>query len=56
MSVAAASDWIIDIGPGTGNEGGTIVASNVPKEVAAVPRSRTARYLMDYLGDSPDHD
>ena len=56
MSVAAASDWIIDIGPGAGNEGGTIVASGIPKEVAAISRSRTARYLMDYLGDSPDHD
>ena len=31
MSVAAASDWIIDIGPGAGDEGGTIVASGVPK-------------------------
>jgi len=50
MSVAAASDWIIDIGPGAGNEGGTIVASGVPKEVAAVSRSRTARYLAECLG------
>jgi excinuclease ABC subunit A len=56
MSVAAASDWIIDIGPGAGNEGGTIVASGSPKEVAAVSRSRTARYLMEYLGDGTDHD
>jgi len=50
MSVAAASDWIIDIGPGAGNEGGTIVASGVPNEVAAVSRSRTARYLAECLG------
>ena len=56
MSVAAASDWIIDIGPGAGNEGGTIVASGVPIEVAAVSRSRTARYLAEYLGDSSDRD
>jgi hypothetical protein len=50
MSVAAASDWIIDVGPGAGNEGGTIVASGVPNEVAAVSRSRTARYLAECLG------
>jgi excinuclease ABC subunit A len=56
MSVAAVSDWIIDIGPGAGNEGGTIVASGVPNEVAAVSRSCTARYLAEYLGDSSDHD
>ena len=50
MSVAAASDWIIDIGPGAGDEGGTIVASGRPKEVAAISRSRTARYLAECLG------
>jgi excinuclease ABC subunit A len=50
MSVAAASDWIIDIGPGAGDEGGTIVASGIPKEVAAVSGSRTARYLAECLG------
>jgi excinuclease ABC subunit A len=54
MSVAAASDWIIDIGPGAGNEGGTIVASGVPNEVAAVSRSRTARYLAECLGSVTD--
>jgi excinuclease ABC subunit A len=56
MSVAAASDWIIDIGPGAGNEGGTIVASGVPNEVAAVSRSRTARYLAECLGDAIHHE
>jgi excinuclease ABC subunit A len=45
MSVAATSDWIIDIGPGAGDEGGRIVASGPPDQVAATTRSRTARYL-----------
>jgi excinuclease ABC subunit A len=56
MSVAAASDWIIDIGPGAGDEGGTIVASGSPKEVAAISRSRTARYLAKCLGDATHHE
>jgi excinuclease ABC subunit A len=56
MAVAAASDWIIDIGPGAGDEGGTIVASGIPEEVAAVSRSRTARYLAEFLGDAPHHE
>ena len=56
MAVAAASDWIIDIGPGAGDEGGTIVASGVPEEVAAVSRSRTAQYLAEFLGDAPHHE
>jgi len=45
MTVAAASDWIIDIGPGAGDEGGRIVASGLPKDVAKEPLSRTAKYL-----------
>jgi excinuclease ABC subunit A len=45
MSVAAASDWIIDIGPGAGDEGGKIVASGPPEKVAAATQSRTAKYL-----------
>jgi excinuclease ABC subunit A len=54
MSVAAASDWIIDIGPGAGDEGGKIVASGTPEEVVQASRSRTAKYLADYLGESLD--
>ena len=45
MTVAAASDWIIDLGPGAGDEGGQIVASGTPAQVAAETRSRTAHYL-----------
>jgi excinuclease ABC subunit A len=36
MSFAAASDWIIDIGPGAGDEGGRFVASGPPDKVASV--------------------
>jgi excinuclease ABC subunit A len=56
MSVAAASDWIIDIGPGAGDEGGKIVVSGTPEEVAATARSRTAKYLADCLGGLLDRD
>src|ERR1700709_2670030 len=52
MSVAAASGWIIDIGPGAGDEGGKIVASGTPEEVAATAGSCTAKYLADCLGGS----
>ncbi|MHC2344008.1 excinuclease ABC A subunit [Bradyrhizobium barranii subsp. barranii] len=54
MSVAAGSDWIIDIGPGAGDEGGKIVAVGTPEQVAAGSRSRTARYLADCIGGSLD--
>ena len=45
MKLAAASDWVIDIGPGAGDDGGRIVAAGPPAEVAASGTSRTAPYL-----------
>ncbi|MDB5631732.1 MAG: uvrA, partial [Tardiphaga sp.] len=45
MEMVAGSDWIIDIGPGAGDEGGQVVASGAPAQVAQVAKSRTAKYL-----------
>jgi excinuclease ABC subunit A len=45
MRVAAASDWVIDIGPGAGDTGGTVVAQGTPDVVAACEGSRTGPYL-----------
>ena len=45
MDVIANSDWIVDIGPGAGDEGGRVVACGPPEEVVTVPASRTAAYL-----------
>jgi excinuclease ABC subunit A len=45
MDVIAGSDWIIDIGPGAGDEGGKIVASGPPEQIVAAPTGRTASYL-----------
>jgi excinuclease ABC subunit A len=49
MQVIAQSDWIIDIGPGAGDEGGDVVASGAPNEVAAPSVSKTAPYLSAAL-------
>jgi len=49
MSVAAASDWVIDVGPGAGENGGTIVATGLPAEIAKAKASRTAPYLLRAL-------
>jgi excinuclease ABC subunit A len=45
MRVVAASDWVIDMGPGAGDRGGRIVARGTPEEIAKNSTSRTARYL-----------
>ncbi len=49
MRVVAASDWVIDVGPGAGDEGGRIVACGTPGDVSASTRSRTARYLRPHV-------
>jgi excinuclease ABC subunit A len=50
MAVVAGADQVIDLGPGGGDEGGTLVAAGRPSEVAASPASRTAPYLRAALG------
>jgi excinuclease ABC subunit A len=45
MRVVANSDRVLDMGPGAGEDGGTIIAFGTPAEVARVRESRTARYL-----------
>jgi excinuclease ABC subunit A len=49
MRIVAQSDWVIDIGPGAGEQGGTVVAEGTPQQVAACARSRTATYLAACL-------
>ena len=50
MDVAAAADWVIDLGPSGGDAGGRVVAAGSPEDVAANPESRTAPYLSARLG------
>ncbi len=49
MRIVAGSDWVIDIGPGAGEEGGRIVVSGSPETLASDPTSRTAPYLARFL-------
>ena len=46
MQVARSSDWVIDIGPGAGDEGGLIVVQGPPSKVARSKVSRTAPFLI----------
>ncbi len=48
--VIKCADWIIDLGPEGGDEGGRIVAEGPPEAIAAEPRSHTGRVLARYLG------
>jgi excinuclease ABC subunit A len=48
-----ASDWLIDVGPGAGIKGGSVVASGTPSEVLKSKDSITARYLTGSLMVNP---
>ena len=48
MRMVAGSDWVVDIGPGAGEEGGRVVAAGLPADVASAAGSRTAKYLARY--------
>jgi excinuclease ABC subunit A len=49
MRVVGRSDWVIDVGPGAGDEGGRVVAEGTPRDVARAARSRTAPHLRRFL-------
>jgi excinuclease ABC subunit A len=49
MRVIANSDWVIDMGPGAGDEGGRVVVAGSPTHVARTRESRTAKFLQRAL-------
>lgn len=49
MDVVAAADWVIDLGPSGGDDGGKIMAEGTPADIAGAPGSRTAPYLRAQL-------
>ncbi|MFA4999993.1 MAG: excinuclease ABC subunit UvrA [Patescibacteria group bacterium] len=49
LDVIKSVDWVIDLGPGGGDEGGQIVAAGTPPEVAKVAKSYTGKYLKEAL-------
>jgi excinuclease ABC subunit A len=47
------ADWLIDLGPEGGDQGGEVVAEGPPEAVAADPHSHTGRFLEEVLGVLP---
>jgi excinuclease ABC subunit A len=45
LDVIKTADWLVDLGPEGGEEGGEVIATGTPEEVAAVPASYTGRFL-----------
>lgn len=47
LDVIKSADWIIDLGPEGGNDGGQLVAAGTPREVAKIKSSYTGKYLAE---------
>jgi excinuclease UvrABC ATPase subunit len=50
QAVMAHADWIIDLGPGAGHDGGRIVFEGTPAELVAARSTLTGEHLADYVG------
>jgi excinuclease UvrABC ATPase subunit len=50
LAVIAHADWIIDLGPGAGHDGGRVVFEGTPAELAAAKSTLTGQHLASYLG------
>ena len=55
LDVIKTADWIIDIGPEGGDDGGRIIAEGTPEEVAEIPGSYTGQYLQPLLKTRKRH-
>jgi excinuclease ABC subunit A len=49
LQLMKAADYIIDLGPGAGEQGGEVAAAGTPEHVAAEPRSVTGQLLLPYI-------
>ncbi|HTX83460.1 MAG TPA: hypothetical protein VME44_14815, partial [Streptosporangiaceae bacterium] len=50
QAVMARADWIIDLGPGAGHDGGRIVFEGAPADLVAARSSLTGEHLASYVG------
>lgn len=49
-AVMAHADWIIDLGPGAGHDGGTVVFEGTPAALVAKQHTLTGQHLAEYVG------
>ena len=50
LDMIKSADWLIDLGPGAGDKGGSLIAEGTPEDVARMAHSQTGQYLVRMLG------
>jgi len=50
LAVMAHADWIIDLGPGAGHDGGRVVFAGLPADLVAARGTLTGQHLAEYVG------
>ena len=50
QAVMVHADWIIDLGPGAGHDGGQVVFTGTPAQLVSEPTTLTGLHLADYVG------
>ena len=53
QSVMAHADWIVDLGPGAGHDGGRIVFEGTPADLVAARSTLTGKHLAAFVGRQP---
>jgi excinuclease ABC subunit A len=53
--VIKTADWVVDLGPEGGEEGGQVIAAGTPEQIILVEASHTGRYLRDVLAVGRSH-
>ena len=56
LDVIKCADWIIDLGPGGGENGGNVVFAGTPEEIVLNKNSVTGKYLINKLVGSWGHE
>ncbi len=54
LAVMAHADWIVDLGPGAGHEGGRIVFEGTPADLVAAKSTLTGRHLSTFVDSTPE--
>jgi excinuclease ABC subunit A len=50
MDIIKCADWVIDLGPDGGSDGGEVIFEGIPEDIVKCTRSHTAKFLVDKLG------